>query len=163
MLQQGVSCIMTHFRRTVCVQVSGLLLVPVCQKATWLESYPSCQTWRFHDFPHCLQMNAGSLTSSRLLSYVAGVDLHLLAMYNNLTILFDAVMDSAVDIAVAYNRRFIPFSYVFIHWSFISCSLLFAPRQIPVIAIWRKRKRQRPVWSYHHRICWEGLKCVTEG
>jgi len=60
-------------------------------------------------------MNAGSLTSSRLLSYVAGVDLHLLAMYNNLTILFDAVMDSAVDIAVAYNRRFIPFSYVFIH------------------------------------------------
>jgi hypothetical protein len=135
MLQQGVSCIMTHFHRTVCVPVSGLLLVPVCQKATWLESYLSCQTCRFLDFPHCLQMNAGSLTSNRLLLCVTGVDLHLLAMYYNLTILFDNLMDSAVDITVAYNRRFIPFSYVFIHLSFVSCSLFFAPRQIPVIVI----------------------------
>jgi hypothetical protein len=159
MLQQSVSCIMTHFHRTVCVPVSGPLLVPVCQKAPWLESYLSCQTCRFHDFPNCLQMNVGSLTSNRLLLYVRGVDLHLLAMYNNLTILFDVLMDSAVDITVAYNHRFLPFSYVFIHWSFISCSL-FAPRQIPVIAIWKKlwRKRQRPVWRYHHRICLEGLK-----
>jgi len=75
----------------------------------------SCQTCRFHDFPHCLQMNAGSLTSNRLLFRVTGVDLHLLAVYYNLTILFDALMDSAVDITVAYNRRFIPFSYVFIN------------------------------------------------
>jgi len=135
MLQQGVSCIMTHLHRTVCVSVSGLLLVPVCQKATWLESYLSCQPCRFHDFPHCLQMNAGSLTSNRLLLCITGVDLHLLAMYKNLNILFDAQMDFVVDIAVAYNRRFILFSYVFIHWSFISCGLLFAPHQIPVIVI----------------------------
>ena len=114
MLQQGVSSVMTHFHRTVCVPVSGLPLVPVCQKAAWLESYLSCQTCRFHDFPRCLQMNAGSLTSNRPLLYVTGVDLHLLAMYNILTILFDALMDSAVDIAVAYNRRCIPFSVVFI-------------------------------------------------
>lgn len=160
MLQHGVSCCMTHFHRTVCVPVSGLLLVPVCQKATWLEPYLSCQTCRLHDFPHCLQMNAGSLTSNRLLLCVTGVDLHLLAMYNNLTILFDALMHSAVDIAVAYNRGFIPFSYVYIHWSFISCSLLLALHQIPVIVIWKKlwRKRQRPVWRYHNRICLEGLK-----
>ena len=116
---------MTHFHRTVCVSVSGLLLVPVCQKAAWVESYQSCQTCRFYDFPHCHQMNAGSLTSNGLLLCVTGVDLHLLAMYNNLTILFDALMDSAVDIAVAYNRMFNPFSYVCIHWYFIRCSLFF--------------------------------------
>jgi len=55
-------------------------------------------------------MNAESLTSNRLLFCVTSVDLHLLAMYNNLTILFDALMDSAVDIAVAYNRSLRPFS-----------------------------------------------------
>jgi len=156
-----VSCIMTHFHRQFCVPVSsGLLLVPLCRKATWSESYLSCQTCRFHDFPHYLQMNAGSLTSYTLLLYVTGVDFHPLVMYNNLTILFDALMDSAVDRAVAYNCRFILFSYFFIHWSFISCRLLFAPHQFPVIVIRKKlwRKRQRPVWRYQNRICLEGLK-----
>jgi hypothetical protein len=43
--------------------------------------------------------------------YITGVDLYLLAMYN-LTILLDALMDSAIYeyTAVAYNRRFIPVS-----------------------------------------------------